>query len=171
MGTIRIFIAAVLLLALGSCGIYRFRDTGGMDFAKVKTANVKFLENRATYVSPQFAPKLYERLQQKVISGTKLARTNDETAGLVISGTVTNYDATQTVGISSTQATVNRLTVSIRMNVKYNYDPTKEPKDFSVSRSFDYPATQSLQQAEASLMDEIVRTMTDEIFNQIFSEW
>ena len=163
----------LLLVAvfLTSCGIYKFRDLGGMDFSKVKTANVKFLENRATYVSPQLAPKLYERLQQKVISGTKLSRTNDENAGLVISGTITGYDATQTVGISATQATVNRLTVTVRMNVKFNYDPTLQPKDFTVSRSFDYPASQSLQQAEGALMDEVVRTMSDEIFNQIFSDW
>ena len=31
--------------------------------------------------------------------------------------------------------------------------------------------TLSLQQAEAQLLDEVVRSLTDDIFNKIFSDW
>jgi outer membrane lipopolysaccharide assembly protein LptE/RlpB len=47
----------------------------------------------------------------------------------------------------------------------------EDPKDVTVSRSFDFPANQSLNQAEAQLLDEMVRNLSDEIFNRIFSDW
>jgi hypothetical protein len=41
----------------------------------------------------------------------------------------------------------------------------------TATHSFDFPANLTLQAAEARLLDEIVRNMTDEIFNQVFSGW
>ena len=43
----------LIALTAASCGIYKFNDTGGMDFTKVKTIKVGFIENRASYVNPQ----------------------------------------------------------------------------------------------------------------------
>ncbi len=47
----------------------------------------------------------------------------------------------------------------------------EDPKDVTVSRSFDFPANQTLNQAEAQLLDEMIRNLSDEIFNRIFSDW
>jgi hypothetical protein len=44
-------------------------------------------------------------------------------------------------------------------------------QEFDISRSFDYDSNKSLQQAEAGLLDEMIRSLTDEIFNRIFSNW
>ncbi|HEY2722020.1 MAG TPA: hypothetical protein VGI82_09845, partial [Chitinophagaceae bacterium] len=44
-------------------------------------------------------------------------------------------------------------------------------KDFDVSHSFDFSASLTLQTAESQLTDQIIRDMTDEIFNQVFSNW
>ena len=162
-----IVLFAALLLA--SCGIYKFNDTGGMDFTKVKTIKVGFIDNKAPYVNPQVAQKLTDKLQLRVLTGTKLTRTTDDNADIVVNGTITNYDATQTVGINGQSATVNRLTVTMRMNVRKNFDNTND--EFTISRSFDYPASLSLQQAEGALLDDVVKAMTDEIYNKIFSNW
>jgi hypothetical protein len=47
----------------------------------------------------------------------------------------------------------------------------KKEQEFDVSRNFDFSANLSLNQAEGQLMEEIVRNITDDIFNQIFSNW
>jgi hypothetical protein len=47
----------------------------------------------------------------------------------------------------------------------------QDPKEFSVTRQFDFGSGQSLQAAEARLLDEMVRNLTDEIFNNLFSGW
>jgi hypothetical protein len=42
---------------------------------------------------------------------------------------------------------------------------------YSVSRNFDFPSTQSLQQAEVSLLNDIIQGLADDIFNRLFSNW
>ena len=103
------------------------------------------------------------------MAGTRLSRTNDDGADYVINGTVTTYDATQTVGVSAQQASANRLTVTI--HVIWRNNVKAETKEFDVSRSYDYAANLSLQQAEGRLLDEMIRTLTDDIYNRIFSNW
>lgn len=157
-----------LLVMTTGCSVrYSFRDA--VIPADVKTVKVGFVENRASYVNPQLSQKFFDKIQQKIIGGTKLTRTNDDNADYVISSTITRYDATQTVGVSAQQATTNRLTVSLHVILKKN--KSNETEEFDVSRSFDYSASLSLQQAEAQLLDEVVRTLSDDIFNRIFSNW
>lgn len=156
------------LTLFSSCGIYKFRDASIP--ADVKTVKINFIENRATYVNPQLAQKFTDKIQQKIIGNTKLSRTNDENADYVIGGTITVYDATQTVGVSAQQASTNRLTVTLHMNWRNN-KKNGEVTEFDVSRNFDYSANLSLQQAEGQLLEEVVRSLTDDIFNRIFSNW
>lgn len=40
-----------------------------------------------------------------------------------------------------------------------------------ISRNYDFPATQSVSDAEASLTPQIVSQMTDDMFNRLFSNW
>lgn len=162
---------AAFALLLAGCKVqYGFTEKGTLP-PTVKTVKVAMFENKAKYINPQIAQKFTEKLQQKILSNTKLTRTNSDDADYVISSTVTNYDATQTVGVSQQQASTNRLTISIHVVWKKDATRNREVEEFDVSRSFDYSAKLSLQQAEAQLVDEAVRSLTDDIFNKIFSDW
>ncbi len=163
-----LFILILLATVFAGCRIYKFRDTAGLP-AEVKTVKVGFVENKATYVNPQVARKMYDKLLQKIIGSTRLTNTNNDDAHYVINSTITTYNATQTVGVSAQQASTNRLTVT--MHVVWRKNLRNETDEFDVSRSFDYSANLSLQQAEASLLDEVVRSLTDDVFNKIFSDW
>lgn len=149
------------------CKIYSFKDA--VIPQDVKTVKIGFIENRARYINPQLSPKLTDKVQTKIISQTKLTRTNNDDAHYVINGTITNYDPSQTVGVSAQQSTTNRLTVTVHIVLKKTLDNKEE--EFDVSRSFDYSANLTLQQAEGQLLDEVVRSLSDEIFNRIFSNW
>lgn len=162
-----LIVACLLLLAGTGCSIYKFNDTVINDGAK--TIKIGFIENRARYVNPQLSPKLNDKLQQKIVSQSKLTRTTNDDAHYQISGQITNYDGTQTVGVSSQQASINRLTVTI--HIVFRNTLKNKIDEFDVTRSFDYSANLSFQAAETQLLDEIVRNMTDEIFNRIFSNW
>ena len=153
--------------SVASCKIYKFNDASIP--TDVKTVKIGFIENRARYINPQLSQKFTDKLQQKITTGTKLTRTNNDDAHYVINGTITGYDATQTVGISAQQATINRLTVTLHITLRKTLE--NKTDEFDVSRSFDYSANLSLQQAEGQLLEEVVRTLTDEIFNHIFSNW
>ncbi len=162
-----ILLLGIIGFFLPACKIYKFNDA--VVQGNAKTVKVLNVENRARYVNPQLGPKFTDKIQQKIINGTKLTRTNNDNADYIITGTITTYDANQTVGINSQQATTNRLTVTLHLSVRKSLE--NKTDEFDVTRSFDYSANLSLQQAEGQLLDEVVRTLTDEIFNRIFSDW
>ena len=149
------------------CGVYSFADVSVPD--SVKTVRVNFIENRARYVNPQLSPQLTERTKQKIIGNTRLRQTNDEDAHYDISGYVSDYNVT-TSGISNNNASANRLSVSFHLVFKNSLDQTKN-FETDLSNNFDFPATQSLEQAQAALSGEIVKNIVDAIFNKIFSNW
>jgi len=152
---------------LTSCGIYSFRDAVIPE--NIKTVKIAFVENKARYVNPQLAPQLTDKLLQKIINGTKLTRTNSDDAHYQIFATITNYDPSQTIGVSAQQASTNRLTVTVHVLLKKTLE--NKEQEFDVSRNFDFSANLTLQAAESQLIDDILRNLTDDIFNQIFSNW
>lgn len=158
------------IIVCTSCGVYSFKESVPLDPAKYKTIKIGFIENKARYVNPQLSNKLTDKIQQKIASQTKLTRTNNDDANIQLSGYISNYDPSQTVGISNQQTTTNRLTVTVHIIKK---DAVKnETEEFDITRNFDFSANQTLQEVEGKLIDEsIVPSITDEIFNKLFSNW
>lgn len=168
---LRRFRPAVLFLLASSflfsaCKVYTFKDVSIPP--EIKTVKVNFIENRARYVNPQLSPRLTDRLQQKIVSQTRLTRSTDDGADWVISGYVSGYDIS-TSGISGQQSSTNRLNVTVQVTLQDNVAQKKQ--EYSVVKTFDFPATSTLQQAEQALGDELIRGISDEIFNRIFSNW
>jgi Lipopolysaccharide-assembly len=147
---------------------YGFKDTSPIP-EEVKTFRVNPLSNKAQYVNVQLAPQLTEKLKQKIINTTRLRQTNSDDAHYDINGSVTQY-YTSTTGISGNNASLNRLNISFHLVFKNVLD---EKKNFEtdVSTYVDFPATQSLSQAEAGNTPKIIGNIVDAIFNKIFSNW
>ena len=164
------FLYLILLSAVSlcftSCGVYRFKDTTIPD--SVKTIKISYIENKAHYVNPQLSPQLTDALTQKISNQTRLTRTQNDDANWQISGTITNYSVSFSA-VSGTQTTQNNLTVGVHIVFRDNLrDKTDE---FDVSRDFPFDASFTLTQAEGRLQADIVRNLSDEIFNHIFSNW
>ena len=164
-----VLIAAALFLMAASnsgCNVYKFRDISIPD--SIKTVKVNFIENKAPYVNPQLSPRLTDKLRQKIVGQTRLSQTNNDNADWIVGGRITNY-AFSTSGISQQQVATNRLTVTVHITL--NDQKANKNQEYDVSRNFEYSGNMSLQQAEASLGDEIIRGLTDDIFNRLFSNW
>jgi outer membrane lipopolysaccharide assembly protein LptE/RlpB len=161
-----LLIGICAICTLTGCGIYTLRDVSIPP--EIKTIKLNFIENKASYVNPQLSPRLTDRLQQKIVSQTRLNRTNEDDADWVVSGYVSEYRVT-TSGISGQQASSNRLSVGVKLVLKDNVN--QKSSNIDVSRSFEFSANQSLQQAETALGEEIIRGLTEEIFNRLFSNW
>ena len=167
-------LAGITLFVAGtgnsSCNVYKFRDVSIPD--SIRTVKVNFIENRAPYVNPQLSPRLTDKLRQKIVSQTRLSQTNNDNADWDIKGHISNYSFS-TSGITSQggnrDIATNRLTVTVHITL--NDQKANKTQEYDVSRNFEFSANQSIQQAEASLSDEIIRGLTDDIFNRIFSNW
>jgi hypothetical protein len=167
-----ILIAAVAVAGFSSCGIYSFADVSIPD--SIKTVRINFFENRAQYVNPQLSPTLTDRVRQRILNQTKLSQTNSDNAHYDITATITQYSVS-TSGISAgtnntRQASMNNLTVGVTVTLRNNLSGG-DPQEFPISRSFPFAASLSLQAAESQLLDEMVRNLTDDIFNRLFSNW
>jgi len=98
----------------------------------------------------------------------KASLVNTETADYIIGGYVSQY-AVSTSGISNQQTSSNRLTVGVHLI--FNNTLKNETKEFDVSLPFDFSASLTLSQAENQLLDDIIKNLSDEMFNRIFSSW
>ena len=147
---------------------YGFKDSAPIP-PEIKTFRVNYFENKADYKNAQLSPQLTEKLKQKIIGTTRLRQTNDDDAHYDISGYVSRY-YTSTSGISGNNASLNRLTTEFHIIFKNTLD---EKKNFEadVNYSVDFDATLSLSQVESIKGPDIVKNLTDAIFNKIFSNW
>ncbi len=168
------FFLLAFTLVFSSCKIYSFKDVSIP--SDVKSIHIAYIENRARLVNPQLAPQLNDKLRQKINSqASKLAILPTSDADYDVSGWVSDYNYS-TSGISNQQASSNRLSVTVHIVFKNHLDPTGKkvaPADFEadVTRNFDFPAAQTITDAEANLIPTVVSNMTDEIFNKLFSNW
>lgn len=157
-----------LVFVVSGCNIYRFNQVSIPP--DIKTVKVLPIENKARYINTQLSPQLTDKLRQKIVSQTPLTQVNNDNADYEISAFVSQYDVS-TSGISAQQVATNRLTVGVSVTLLDRKTPNAEPKNFSISRSFDFSANLTLPQAEQKLNDEMIRNLVDEIFNRIFSDW
>jgi hypothetical protein len=155
----------VSFLVTPGCNIYKFNEATIPD--SIRTVKLNIIENRAQYVNPQIAQKLTDKLRQKIIGQTRLSP-NTDNPDWEISAYVTDYSFS-TSAISNQEVSANRLTVQVHVTLTDH--KSNDTKDHDVSRSFEFKGNMTVQQAEAQLMEEMVRTLTDEIFNKLFSNW
>ncbi len=162
----------ILLVIFFTCNYasckYSFKDISQIP-ADVKNFRVQPLSNKATYINPQLAPQLAEKLRQKIINTTRLRQTNADEAHYDISGYVSQYTVS-TINITGNESSTNRLNVTFHLIFKSNVDKTKD-FEADVVRNEDFPATQSLSEAENNLSERLVKNLSEEIFNKIFSNW
>lgn len=166
-----LFIAALIVIAVGAstsgCRVYSF--TGASVPDSIKTIYVKYIDNKARYVNTQLSPRLTDRLKQKINNQTKLTQTNGEAnADYVIEAYISDYSVS-TSGISNQQAAMNRLSVSVHISVTNNL--ANKTDQYDSNRSYEFKGNTSLQSAEAGLIDNMIRDLSDDIFNRVFSNW
>ncbi|MBE6251723.1 MAG: hypothetical protein E7111_08785 [Bacteroidales bacterium] len=158
----------VSALLVASCGIYSF--TGTSIQPDVKTITIGYFEYKALKVNPTLSNTITEALKDKFTKMTKLEQV-DMDGDLEIIGEVTGYDVKATAITANEQAAQNRLTV----NVKITFIDRKYPENSFENKSFsayaDFDAMQQLDAVEASLCEEIVDKLCEDMFNATVANW
>ena len=163
-------VAAVLIALpmLQSCGIYSF--TGTSIQPDVKTVTINYFEYLAPKVNPSLSNDITQALQEKFIKLTKLELV-DIDGDLEIVGSVTGYDVKATAITANESAAMNRLTVNVKINFVNRKYPEEDFENKSFSAYADFDATQSLDAVEASLCEEIIEKLCEDMFNATVANW
>ncbi len=121
-------------------------------------------------VNPSLSNEITEALKDKFRRLTKLEQV-DEDGDLEIRGEIIGYDVKAMAVTANEVAAQNRLTV----NVKISFMNRKYPEDDFDAKSFsayaDFDSAQSLDAVEASLCEEIIEKLCEDIFNATVANW
>ena len=163
-----VLVSLVVAALAAACGIYSF--TGTSIAPDVKSISIYTIENRAMKVNPALSNTITNALQDKFRRLTKLEML-PEGGDLEISGMITNYDVTPTAVTSNEVASQNRLTITVKITFNNNLYEKESFKDKSFAAFQDYDSNMSLDAVEASLCDDIVEILVEDIFNATVANW
>lgn len=159
---------AVTMFIVHSCGIYSF--TGTSIQPDVKTLTINYFEYKALKVNPSLSNDLTTALQDKFLKLTRLEQV-DMDGDLEVTGAITGYDVRATAVTANEQAAQNRLTVTVKVSFMNRKYPEDDFDDKSFSAYADFDAMQSLDAVEASICEEIIEQLCEDIFNSTVANW
>lgn len=165
-GIVATLVATALIVH--SCGIYSF--TGTSIQADVKTITIDYFEYKALKVNPSLSNDMTEALKDKFRKMTRLEQV-DMDGDLEITGAITGYDVRATAVTADEVAAQNRLTVTVKISFTNRKYPEDDFSDKSFSSYADYDSTQSLDAVEATLCEEIIEKICEDVFNATVANW
>ncbi len=159
---------AMLSIVFAACKIsYSF--TGASIAPTVKTFSVYYFPNRAKLVNPNLSQQFTDGLQEKLIKQTSLNQIS-ENGDLEFNGQITEYDVRPMNIVQGDLAAQNRLTISVKVKFTNNKDHEQDwDKTFTAYEDFD--SNNSLSSVEDGLVPEIIKKLTDDIFNASVANW
>lgn len=158
------------LLAFTSCTIsYKFNGTI-IDYSKVHSIAVHDFPNRAALVYAPLAIKFNEEIRDIYTRQTRLNMVR-QNGDLDLEGEITGYDISPQA-ISSTNGMASETRLTIRINVRYTNNTDHEEdfeRSYTAYRNFD--SSKLLTDVQDQLIEEIVKEITENIYNDTVANW
>lgn len=136
---------------------------------EAKTVSVGFFANNTSLGAPSLSQRFTERLRDMVSQQTSLALMAKD-GDLQFEGYIADYAVSPVAIQSNDQASLNRLTISVKVVYFNKFEPAKN-FDQTFTRFADYKSTENISAREPELVQEIYRQLTEDIFNRAFNNW
>jgi hypothetical protein len=170
-----VVISLILLVGLTSCWptSVSFNDKGSLNPC-LKYFEIDQLEISAANAPINYSIELTEALKAGLQNNTRLLiASNTNKPQVTINGKITNYTVSPIALQQGDNASQNRLSVSVAMNIYFecaseNY--THEMKMVS-TRFADFNANTDISSVESQLLSEINAQILQDLINQILSNW
>jgi len=167
---VKIVVPMVLLAVTAGCGIkIKYSFTGASIPVDAKTISVATFQNRASLVVPGLTQNLTDALIDMCRAQTNL---DMATSGgdLSFEGEITDYKTQPLTVSGNEQAAMNRFSISVRIRYVNSFN-ADQSFDQTFTRYQDYSSALNLSDVEASLTEEIVKMLIEDIFNRAFVNW
>lgn len=162
-------LTAVVALAMVSCSVsYKFNGAS-IDYTKTKTIQIADFPIRSSYVWGPMGPMFNNQLKDMFASHTKLSQVK-RNGDLKIEGEITQYSQrNKSVAADGRSAqTELSITVNVRFTNNANHSEDFE-RQFTANKS--YETTQSLASVQEELVTQMVKDLTEQIFNATVANW
>ena len=162
-------IIAAASAAISGCKV-KYSFSGASISPLAKTVSIAYFPNNAPMVAPALSSALTDALKDRFARQTKLSNVRDG-GDLHFEGEIVGYTATPTaIAGGDMGAMENKLTITVKVRFTNSIEPHLNfDRTFSQNSTFDTAVP--LQQAEGSLIPEIVEMLVEDIFNAAVANW
>lgn len=158
-----------ILLMLTSCHVSFTMNGASIDYNKTKTIQIADFPIRASYVWGPMQAIFNNELKDIFANHTRLEQVK-RNGDLKIEGEITQYQQ-RNKGVSSegySAQTELSMTVNVRFTNNTNH---KEDFERQFTATASYETTQSLNAVQEELVTQMVKEITDQIFNATVANW
>lgn len=166
--TIVALLCTVILATITACTVsYKFTGTS-INYDLIKTIQIDNIPNRAPYGWAPMEAIFNNKLQDLYANQTrlKLVKRNGD---LQIAGEITGYDqynkSIAADGFSS------QVQLKMTVNIRFVNNKTNQSWERQFSATTQYESSQQLSAVQESLVTEMVKDLTDQIFNATVADW
>ena len=159
----------LMVAVMAACSVsYKFNGAS-IDYTKTKTIQIADFPIRSSYVWGPMGPMFNNQLKDMFASHTKLSQVK-RNGDLKIEGEITQYSQrNKSVAADGRSAqTELSITVNVRFTNNANHSEDFE-RQFTANKS--YETTQSLASVQEELVTQMVKDLTEQIFNATVANW
>ena len=159
----------IILLVVSSCSVSYSFNGASIDYSKTKTITIVDFPIRSSYVWGPMQNIFNNELKDVFANHTHLTQVK-RNGDLKIEGEITQYTQ-RNKSVSSegySAQTELSMTVNVRFTNNVNHNEDFE-KQFTSTTS--YETTQSLNSVQEELVTQMVKDITDQIFNATVANW
>src|SRR5690554_1437214 len=163
------FFFVLLAVLLSSCSLsYKFNGAS-IDYSLTKTILISEFPNQAPLVYPPLEQRFNEELKDLFTRSTRLQFVR-QNADLEMEGEIVGYSLTPLAVQEDSFASETRLTLTVRMRYRNNKVEGQD-KEETLSAYRNFPADRMLTDVQDQLIGELIKEITDQIFNTTMSNW
>lgn len=167
-------IAGIGLLALSTvvlvgCAIsYSFTGAGSIDYTKYKTIAIADFPIKSDYVYAPLGTRFNEELKDIFIRQTRLqvVKMNGD---MEIEGEIVGYNQYNEAVAADGYSSKTKLVITVNMRFTDNVTSQFTEEKFSAFRTYD--SNQLLTAVQDELIAQMVKEITDQIFNATVANW
>ena len=166
--TIVALLCTVILATITACTVsYKFTGTS-INYDLIKTIQIDNIPNRAPYGWAPMEAIFNNKLQDLYANQTRLRQVKRD-GDLQIAGEIIGYDqynkSIAADGFSS------QVQLKMTVNIRFVNNKTNQSWERQFSATTQYESSQQLSAVQESLVTEMVKDLTDQIFNATVADW
>ncbi len=162
-------VITALLIVVTACSVsYKFNGAS-IDYTKTKTIQIADFPIRSSYVWGPMASIFNNQLKDQFANHTKLMQVKRD-GDLKIEGEITQYS--QRNKAVTAQGASAQVELSMSVNVRFT-NSTNHSEDFErqFTATTTYDSRQSLSSVQEECVTQMVKDITDQIFNATVANW
>lgn len=159
----------IIAMSVVACSIsYKFNGAS-IDYTKTKTIQINDFPIRASYVWGPMAPMFNNALKDMFANHTRLAQVK-RNGDMKIEGEITQYSQRNKSVSSEGYSAQTELSITVNVRFVNNANHSLDfERQFTASQS--YETTRSLNSVQEELVSQMVKDLTEQIFNATVANW